>query len=416
MTTTRELPAVSVDAIRARFPALTSKTVFLENAGGSQVPEVVADAIRDYMLTSYAQLGAGYPESDRADAVVDEAHRFVNLFMNGAGGEVILGPSTSQLMAMLAGCYAAILKPGDEVVVTETGHEANVGPWLALAERGITVRTWRLDPHGLECPLEALDELLNERTRIVAVVHVSNLLGQIVDLRPVADRVHAACPAKLVVDGVAYAPHRAIDVAAWDVDYYAYSTYKVYGPHMAALWGRREALAELTGPNHFFIKRDEWPYKFELGGVDHEGCAGLLALGEYLRFLAGLADGSEPPAADRAAVESAFAVMESCERPLQRRLLSFLGDRPGVRVIGPARDGPDRVGTISFVHERLSSREVVAAAQARGIGIRHGHMYAHRLCQALGLDLEDGVVRVSLVHYNNGREIERLIEALDGIL
>jgi selenocysteine lyase/cysteine desulfurase len=214
-------------------------------------------------------------------------------------------------------------------------------------------------------------------------------------------------------DGVAYAPHRAMAVDEWGADWYAFSAYKVYGPHMAALWGRRSALAEVTGPNHFFVADDDVPYKFELGGVDHEGCAGLLGLREYLGFLAGLTLGE---AVDRPAVERAFAVMTACELPCQAALLAYLRSRPDVRVVGPTGDGPSRVGTVSFVHSGRSSRAITDVVDRSGVAIRHGHMYAYRLCRALGLDPEDGVVRVSLVHYNTPEEIARLIDVLDNAL
>jgi cysteine desulfurase family protein (TIGR01976 family) len=418
-TTSTASASIDVQDVRAHFPALRSATAFLENAGGSQVPGVVADAMRDYMLNTYVQLGAGYHESDYCTTLVDRAHDFINLFMNGHDrGKVILGPSCTQLCTMLASCYAESLKPGDEIIVTETGHEANVGPWMKLAERGFTVRMWELDPESLTCRFEDLERLLNDRTKIVAIVHTSNLLGEIIDVAPIARIVHDV-GAKLVVDGVAYAPHRAIDVATLDADWYVYSTYKVYGPHMAALFGRDDALAELTGPNHFFIPRDEVPYKFELGGACHEGCAGLLALGQYLAFLAGVEDrvgDLMEPSIDRPSIERAFDVMTALEAPLQQKLIDYLTGKPGVRIIGPAQVGPSRVGTVSFIHERLPSREIVDAAHRNGIGIRNGHMYAYRLCQALDLDPVDGVVRVSLVHYNNEAEIDRLIRAFEAVL
>jgi cysteine desulfurase family protein (TIGR01976 family) len=400
------------ERIRAQFPALAGDTVYLENAGGSQVPVVVADSIRDYMLSSYVQLGAGYPLSQRATELVDEAHDFVRLMMNGKDGEVVLGPSTSALLQMLAGCYAQALKPGSEIVVAQTGHEANVGPWKMLARLGFELRWWEMDPTTHQCPLSDLESLLSDRTALVAFPHVSNLLGEIVDIESITSLAHAA-GARVVVDGVAYAPHRTMDVSAWNVDWYAYSTYKVYGPHMAALWGRRDALAELTGPNHFFVPDDEVPYKFEVGGPNHEGCAGIRGLRDYLAFLVGLED---PQELDRPAVEKAFEIMTACELPLQARLIEYLRSSDDVRIIGPSDDGDSRVGTISFVHGSKSSAEITAAVDRSGIGIRHGHMYAYHLCEAAGLEPEDGVVRTSLVHYNTLEEIERLIEVFDAVL
>jgi cysteine desulfurase family protein (TIGR01976 family) len=400
------------DRIRAHFPALAGDTVYLENAGGSQVPAVVADRIREYMLDSYVQVGAGYPLSQRAFALVGEAHDFVRLMMNGGDGEVILGSSTSALLQMLAGCYARVLEPGSEIVVAETGHEANVGPWKNLARLGFTLRWWKMDPTTFNCPLTELEKLLSDRTALVAFPHVSNLLGEIGDVEAITSLTHAA-GARIVVDGVAYAPHRAMDVAAWDVDWYAYSTYKVYGPHMAALWARRDALAELPGPNHFFVAEDDLPYKFEVGGPSHEGCAGILGLRDYLASLVDLEDSQ---ALDRPAIEKAFELMTACELPLQAKLIGYLGSRDDVRIVGPRDDGPSRVGTISFVHESKSSAEITREVDRSGIGIRHGHMYAYHLCEAAGLEPGDGVVRTSLVHYNTPEEIERLIRVFDSAL
>jgi len=290
---------------------------------------------------------------------------------------------------------------------------------------GVRVRFWNLDRTTQSQPICELEELLNERTKIVAFVHVSNLLGEVVDVADIARRAHHV-GARVVVDGVAYAPHHAIDVAAWaidvaawDVDWYVYSTYKVFGPHMAALYGRADAIAELTGPNHFFIPCDYVPGKFELGCISHEGCAGLLALGDYLAFLAGTP--GQP--VTRETVTAAFEVaasyerpLPSYERPLQARLLDYLSRQPGVRIVGPAHGGPERVATISFVHDRVSPPEISAACDAAGIGMRHGHMYAYRLCEGLGIAPDPGVIRVSMAHYNTPDEVERLIAVLDGVL
>jgi cysteine desulfurase family protein (TIGR01976 family) len=407
------MPAYKIpprDDVRSWFPTLDSEFAFLENAGGSQVPYVVADAIRDYMLSDYVQLGAGYRHSQRATAVVAEAHAFIETFMNAEGvGKVILGNSTTALIHILANAYADVWQAGDEVIIAETNHEANAGAWAKLAKQGVVVRTWKADPETYGCSLESLSDLLTDRTKLVAFPHVSNLLGEVVDVQAITDVVHAA-GAKVIVDGVAYAPHRAIDVATWNVDWYVYSTYKVYGPHMAALYGRNDAFSELTGPNHFFIDRGLIPYKWELGSISHEGCAGLLALRPYLRFLAS----SERD--NRETIVRAFEVMEALELPLQSRLVQYLRSKHSVRIIGLGDEGSRSVGTISFIHDRLTSTEIVGHVDTKNIGIRFGHMYAVRLCEALSIDLEHGVVRVSLVHYNTIEEIERLILVFEEIL
>lgn len=384
----------------------------LENAGGSQVPLCVADAIRSYMLESYVQLGAGYAMSDAATRTVEAAHALVALLFNGSGtGTTILGPSSTQLCALVAGCMADRIRPGDEIVLAETGHEANIGPWLRLERAGAVIRWWKVDPDRMDCTLEGLDAVLTPRTKLVAFPHVSNLLGAIADVPAITRRAHAA-GARVFVDGVAFAPHRAIDVGAWEVDWYVCSTYKVYGPHMGALYARHDALAELEGPNHFFIPREQVPYKFELGGACHEGCAGLCALAPYLAFLAGRPEGH---AVDRSVVTDAFARMAALELPLQQRLIDGLGAMPGVRLVGSALSGVDEhVPTVSFTHASRTPSQVVRHVQSRGVAVRHGHMYAYRLCQALGIDTTEGVVRVSAVHYNSPAEIDRFLAAVAG--
>jgi selenocysteine lyase/cysteine desulfurase len=210
------------------------------------------------------------------------------------------------------------------------------------------------------------------------------------------------------VDGVAFAPHRAIDVAAWDADWYVYSTYKVFGPHMGAMFGKNDAFAEIKGPNHFFLPDDN-VYKFELGGCSHEGCAGLLALRRYLNFV----NGAEGDEIGRSGVVDAWDRMEALEMPLQRRFMEYLNSRDDLTIYGPAHGGAGRVATISFASSRKPAPAIVAEVDKHPIGIRCGHMYAYRLCQRLGIDTGTGVVRASFAHYNMLEEIERLIEVLD---
>lgn len=400
----------SIYQIRRRFPSLASGFVFMDNAGGSQVPSSVPDAVQEFMVNSYVQVGASYPASQRATQTVAEAHEMVNTIMGGdAVGRTFFGSSSSTLCQMLADCYANVLQPGDEIVVGESGHEANVGPWAKLEKRGFTVKIWPANPETGVCELGGLQSVLTEKTKVVAFVQVSNLLGHVEDIQPCIDLAHSV-GARVVLDGVAYAPHLPIEVEKWGVDWYVYSCYKVFAPHIGALFGRHEAIAELTGPNHYFLTKDYLPSKFELGGSNPESCAGLLGLKPYLSWLAGRDN------FDRQTVLDAWRAMETLERPLTEQFLKFLATKPQVRVIGRANADATRVPTISFVHSKVSTKEIADAALKADIGMRWGSFYSVRLCERLGIDPSTGVARASFAHYNTAEEVDRLIAALDPIL
>ncbi len=399
----------NIQDVRKRFPALQSGFTFLENAGGSQVPGCVADAIRDYMLTNYVQVGASYEASQRATQTVADAHAFMELWVGAADqGKVVLGPSATALVNIVANAYGEILVAGDEIIIAESNHEANAGPWERLEKRGVTIKFWRVEPGTFKLPLEELELLLSDRTKIVAFPQVSNLLGDTADVPAITKLVHSK-GAKVFVDGVAYAPHGVIDVAGWNVDWYVFSNYKVYGPHMATLYGSHDAFSELVGPNHFFIPKESIPLKWELGALNHEGCAGILGLKDYVSFLSGR------DSADREAIVSACDAMTALEKPLTTRLLDYLAGKDGVQIIGP---GPSdsAVGTVSFTSRKTSNLKIVDYLVANQIGTRAGHMYALRLCEALKIDLALGVTRLSLLHYNTMDEIEKTIRCLDEVL
>ncbi len=415
-TTSRHAAFVARDvpAIRSRFPALRGPDVLLDNAGGSQVPDIVADRIRDYMLTNYVQLGAAYATSKKCGETVAAAHRLIELFFNCQGaGAAVLGASSSALLNNLANAYAAD-GPGkrNEIIVSEANHESNIGPWKRLERRGFRVHLWRVDPARHTTPLDALDEMLSDRTLVVAFPHVTNIFGGVEDVATICARVRDA-GARSVVDSVAYAPHRPLDVQAIGCDWCVYSTYKVFGPHMGALFGTHEAFAEVEGPNHAFVPKTDVPRKFELGGVNHEGCAGLLGLWDYAAWLVG-ADASAAP--DRETLRHAFEVMDQLERPLQERLIGWIGSQNDVRIVGPATAGPERLPTISMVAPGRSSKGIAESLNASGLGVRHGHFYSRRLVEALGLVPEDGVIRASFAHYNTMEEVDRLIEALERVM
>lgn len=412
--------------IRGLFPALASPTVFMDNAGGSQLPACVIDAMTRYLRENYVQLNADYDASRRATATVARAREVVRTFVNGDGiGDVIFGSSTTVLCYQLAAAYAEARRGGgrDQVIVCTAGHEANVGPWMRLASRGFEIVPWQAEPVtvnekeiNFRPSLERLRGLLSERTLLVLFPQVSNILGEVWDVRAVAALAHGV-GARVLVDGVAYAPHRAPDVAAFGCDWYVYSTYKVFGPHMAAMFGTTEAFAELTGPNHEFISGG--PYKWELGGPNHEGCAGVGALWDFVCQVTGTGarewdGGPGGVKARRAVYERAFGEMQRIEEGLQGKLMAYLRGKRGVRIVGPAAADSTRVATVSFTSERTSPQEISRYLGERGIGIRWGHAYSKRLCEAMGLG--GGVARVSLVAYNSVGELEQLFGALDAVL
>ena len=309
---------------------------------------------------------------------------------------------------MLGHCFARTLQPGDAIIISVANHESNIAPWVRLAERGIVIKWWGVDPETGLSSLDDLAALVSPRTRVVAVALTSNLVGDVVDVKRIAGMVRSV-GAAVVVDCVAAAPHQALDAADWGVDFAVMSTYKVYGPHMGVLWGRSDAWNRLDGPNHFFLP-EQGGKKFELGCVSYEGCAGLIALGEYFHFLAGT--GGE---VTRETIVRAYEVMKCFEEPVQARLLDYLSSRRDIRLIGAKASGPDRHPTVSFLHRDVLSPEVAAQVNRHAIGIRHGHMYAYRLCEAIAVPTETGVVRVSAVHTNTVEEIDRLIAVLDQV-
>ncbi|HSK80927.1 MAG TPA: cysteine desulfurase-like protein [Thermoanaerobaculia bacterium] len=411
----RALPPLDPDFVRAQFPALASEWVFLDNAGGSQVLASVADRVRDYLLSTSVQIGATYEPSRLAAERVAAAHRAGAALVNAADpSEIVLGPSTTQLLQSLARAFREEIGPGDEIVVTHADHEANITPWLRLAEeRGATVKIWRTDPDTLDLTLSGLAPLMTERTRLVCFTHVSNVVGTVHPVAEITRFVHDR-GARVCVDGVAYAPHRAVDVQAWDVDFYVFSLYKVFGPHQALLYGKRDLLLALANINHVFIGKDALPYKLLPGNLNFELAHGLPAIVEYLEDL-GTRAGAGPDTRER--IERAFDAIARHEETLIEPLLAFLRTRPEVRLLGcPEADRTRRISTISFAVEGRNSAEIPTALDLQKIGIRYGDFHARRLIQDLGLAERNGVVRISAAHYNTVGEMERVVGALEAAL
>lgn len=419
--------ALDVEALRRFFPSLTGKWTFFDNAGGAQVAQPVLDRLNEYLLTSNVQLGGSYGVSELATERVGAAAEAAATLVNASGpDEIIMGPSSTMLVRLLAESFGRALRPGDEIIVSNGDHETNIGPWVALEKLGATIKFWNVRPDTASLHLADLEPLLSDKTRLVAVTHVSNILGAINPIRAIAARVHDA-GALVCVDGVAHAPHRAVDVQALDVDFYFFSFYKVYGPHYAMMYGRREHLLALPGVNHFFIDETDIPYKFQPGSVNYETAYATLGVMDYLRAAADLhgidaALGVAPTrdaaaAVDHGRISALFEKFAKHEEALTARLLDFLAGKPNVRVIGPtAADRVARVATVSFRVDGADSADIVKAVDANDVGIRYGHFYSRRLIDALGLAPGNGVVRVSMVHYNTVAEVDRLMDVLDPLI
>ncbi len=406
--------ALDVDFVRRQFPGLDDWALF-ENAGGSLVPQAVIDRVRAYMTETQVQPGAAVPASARAAERHAEAQALMAEMINAAPDEVIIGPSTTMNVYVLAQSLRPWFASGDEIIVTNLDHEANNGAWRRLAERGVAVKEWRMNPVTAELEVAELERLLSDRTRLVCFTQCSNITGAVHDVASLVRLVHDA-GALAVVDAVAYAPHRAVDVKALDVDFYAVSLYKLYGPHLALMYGKREHLLRARGQNHFFFGEDDIPIKLNPGGVNHELTAGLPGIIDYFDAVhRHHFPGANVGLRDR--LGQVFDLVAGHEETLAGRFVEFLASRPDIRLIGRATGARERRAPIfSFVVEGRDSEEFPAHLLRHKVAIRAGDFYARRCIDALGLGPQNGVVRASMVHYNTLAEVDRLIRHLDAAL
>jgi cysteine desulfurase family protein (TIGR01976 family) len=413
--TTDLLPQSLSKHVRAQFPALAGEWALFDNAGGSVPLAGVIERVRAYMRECPVQLGASYALSVQAAERVAEGHRAAARLVNAEPGEVVLGSSTTANLRLLARALQPMFRAADEMVVTNLDHEANIGPWRALEAEGVRIREWRLRPDTAALHAEDLDALLTPRTKLVCFTHCSNVVGTIHDVPAIVRRIHAR-GALACIDGVAFAPHRLVDVKALEADFYAVSLHKHYGPHMALLYGRHELLSRARSQNHFFLGEDELPYKLEPGGVVHELAASLPAILDYLLDVEGRLPGGGA-GSERERLARVFDAFARHEAALAAPLLEYLRGKRGVRVVGePSADPERRVPTVAFSVEGRDAAEIPLRLDADRLAVRFGHFYSRRAIEAIGLLERNGVVRVSMVHYNTAAEVGRLIEALERVL
>lgn len=408
------IPPLNLDFVRSQFPGLDRGWTFFDNAGGSQILKGALERINRFLIEKNVQIGGSYEVSQAAASALYEARTAaMNLVNARRPEEIVFGSSTTALIQNLARAMQSQLSPGDEIIVTVADHESNIGPWDRLQERGVVLKFWPLNKDSLTLELSDLEPLMSERTRLVCVTHCSNILGSINPIREIADFVHAR-GARICVDAVAYAPHRAVDVQALDVDYYVFSLYKTYGPHYALMYGRYEHLLELDTLYHYFYGKDKVPGKLEPGNPNYELAYATCGIVDYL---AALGEQAGETGTVRQKIVAAYAAITEQENALTERLLSYLRSRNDCRIIGQSVNREaGRVPTIAFRFDGREASELCKAMDAEKIAMRFGDFHSRRLAEYLGLTDHGGMLRVSMVHYNTIEEVDRFTAALDRIL
>lgn len=406
-----------VDFVRAQFPGLQSPWALFDNAGGSVPAGAVIDRTTSYMKHRAVQLGASYGLSRSAEADVRAGEAAAALLLGASTRETIVSHSTTMGFRTLAAGIGPTLSAGDEVIVTNLDHAANICCWRRMAtQHGLVLREWKLRPETASLHTDDLDDLLGPKTRLVSFTHCANVVGALLDVPKIVDVIRDNRRDTIVIaDGVAFAPHRQIDVAALGVDAYAASLYKVYGPHLSAVFGRESLLLAAHGQNHDFIAEDRLPYKFQPGNVTHELTAGLPGISDYLDTVA--AHHGIQSADARQRHGGVFAQFAAHEAALCARLLEGLLSHDAITVIGPHDPDPDvRVPTVAFSVKGRNASEIPPQFDPHGIALRCGDFYAPGAIEALGLADSGGVVRASLVHYNTLDEVDRFLAVLADVV
>lgn len=409
-------PAWDVDAVRRQFPSLALtdhgvRRVYFDNPAVTQVPQQVIDRMLEALVRKNANLGGYFATSRGSDALVGEAHRAVADFYNaGSPEEIVFGQNMTTLTLQYSRCLARRFAPGDEIVLSRMDHDANVAPWLLMAEdRGLKVRWMEFDVEAYEFPAEALNKAMSEKTRLVAIGMASNCTGTVNDVAQFARQARAS-GALVFVDAVQFAPHDSIDVQALGADVVVSSAYKWFGPHIGVMWARKEVLQE-TFAYKLRAVGEELPHKFETGTLSHEGMAGCLGAIEYLEQF-----GSGGNRASR--LKSAWSRIASYERQLTQRLIDGLRlvRKLTVRGVTSANAQHRRVPTVSFTVDGVSPEAMARHFAGQNIFVWSGHNYALEPVKALGLMDKGGVLRVGLAHYNTEAEVDGFLSSLKSFL
>ena len=425
MTTpaTSTAPILTTEQIRKQFPATERRhndypVAYFDAPGGTQTPQVVVDAVSDYLLNHNANTHWEYPTSHETDSILLSARDTFADFLNATSDEIVFGPNTTTMIYHLSRALGRTLGPGDEIVTTELEHHANMAPWQALqVERGVTLRVAQMDPETGQLDWNDFVRLITKKTKIVAFGAGCNALGTVNNFRGAVELAHSVS-ALALVDAVHYAPYFLCDVKEMECDFLTCSAYKFYGPHVSVFYGKKNLLESIDFPK-LQPAPDAAPERAEMGTQNHEGIAGAAAA---VDFYASLARGTgvrpvtntqDAPRTRRELLQLAFAGLRAHSAPQVLRLWEALSNIKGIRLFGPPPQVP-RTPTVSFIVKNVASTEVARRFAERGLFVSHGDFYAQTVVDRLGLQPE-GLVRVGCACYTSDEEIDRLIKAIRDI-
>ena len=408
---------LDLDYVRSQFPAfnhpLSKDWSFFENAGGSYVPKNVIDKLTEFMTSTKVQPYAEYPMSKIAGENMDKATKLFAKMINAKNNEILIGGSTSINLYVLSNALKSIINTDDEIIVTNQDHEANISPWRRLKDYGAKIVEWKFNNNDHELKISDLEKLINSRTKILAVTHCSNIVGSVNNLKKICEIAHNN---NIIVigDGVSYAPHGFPDVKELDVDFYTFSLYKTYGPHLALLYGKEEILKNLPNQNHEFLN-GQYPYTINPGGPNHEELVSLIGIYEYFENLYNHHFNNKNLSILEK-IKKINHLISIHEENIANPILSYLNERKDLNLIGKNRIcNKDRAPTISFYSKNKSSKEISNTLNKFKIATRNDNFYAWRCLRHLGIDVDDGVVRLSMTHYNNYQDTENVLKALENI-
>ena len=419
ITETQAPTKLDLTWVRAQFPALAQTVnghpaVFLDGPGGTQVPQRVIDAISGYLRRNNANTAGAYATSRNTDAMIAEARRAMADFFNCDPDEVVFGPNMTTLTYAISRSIGRELHPGDEILLTHLDHDANISPWRALEEHGVTIRLAEINEEDCTLDMHDLTAKITERTKLVAVGYASNAVGTINHAEEVIRLAHKA-GALAYIDAVHYAPHGPIDVRALDCDFLVCSTYKFFGPHMGVLYGKREHLKRLV-PYKVRANTNAIPNRWEWGTLNHECIAGITACVDYLADLGRRGDPSA--STRRSALLAAYKAIQQHERELMERLISGLLAVPGLKLYGihnPQRFN-QRCPTVAVRIAGWTPLQLATKLGERGFFTWDGNYYALNLTERLNVEKDGGFLRIGLAHYNTTEEVERFLAALREIV